>query len=158
MPSSDKIYDLAALAQQCEQWKNDGAKVVFTNGCFDILHLGHIDYLEKASQMGNKLIIGLNSDDSVRGLKGTNRPINGEYSRARLLAALGFVDAVIIFNESTPKLLIDKLLPNVLVKGGDYRIDEIVGADTVQAHGGKVTTIDLVSGYSTTKLIQQILE
>ena len=158
MSSADKIYNLADLASVCDNWKSNGSKVVFTNGCFDILHLGHVDYLEKASQMGNKLIIGLNSDDSVRGLKGSNRPINSEYSRARLLAALGFVDAVVIFNEDTPKLLIERLLPNVLVKGGDYRIDEIVGAATVQANGGEVTTIDLVSGYSTTKLIQQILE
>lgn len=158
MSSSDKICSLDQLVEMRSEWKNAGCKVVFTNGCFDILHLGHIDYLEKASEMGDKLIIGLNSDASVQGLKGRNRPINGEYARSRLLAALGFVDAVVIFGEDTPRKLIDRLIPDVLVKGGDYRIDEIVGADTVQANGGLVTTINLVSGYSTTKLIQQILE
>lgn len=158
MPSSDKIYTLDVLADTRANWKKEGLKVVFTNGCFDILHLGHVDYLEKASEMGDRLIIGLNSDSSVKGLKGTNRPVNEEYSRARLLAALGFVDAVVIFSEDTPRDLIDTLIPDVLVKGGDYRIDEIVGADTVQANGGVVTTIDLVPGVSTTKLIQQILE
>ncbi|MGB0522695.1 MAG: D-glycero-beta-D-manno-heptose 1-phosphate adenylyltransferase [Flammeovirgaceae bacterium] len=158
MPSSEKIYSLAELVVLRKEWKQQGLKVVFTNGCFDILHLGHVDYLEKASELGDKLIIGLNSDSSVSGLKGPNRPLNKQYARSRLLAALGFVDAVTIFDADTPRELIETLIPDVLVKGGDYRIDEIVGADTVQANGGLVTTIDLVSGYSTTKLIQQILE
>ena len=157
MLSSNKIKDLDQLVKQREQWKGEGHKVVFTNGCFDILHLGHIDYLEKAAQLGNKLIIGLNSDSSVSQLKGINRPLNNEYARSRILAALGFVDAVIIFSEETPKDLIEALIPDVLVKGGDYRIEEIVGGDTVTAHGGEVKTIDLVEGYSTTKLIQKIL-
>lgn len=158
MSSIEKICSLEQLSQLRKAWKAEEQKVVFTNGCFDILHLGHVDYLEKASELGDKLIIGLNSDASVEGLKGPNRPINKEYARGRLLAALGFVDAVIVFHEDTPRNLIDAIVPDVLVKGGDYRLDEIVGANTVNANGGLVTTIDLVQGYSTTKLIQQILE
>lgn len=158
MSSTDKICSLDQLVQLRENWKKEGLKVVFTNGCFDILHLGHVEYLEKARELGDKLIIGLNSDESVKGLKGPNRPINNEYARGRLLAALGFVDALTVFTEDTPRNLIDALVPDVLVKGGDYKVDEIVGADTVNANGGVVTTINLVQGYSTTKLIQQILE
>lgn len=158
MSSSTKICSLDQLVQLRNDWKKQGLKVVFTNGCFDILHLGHVEYLEKARELGDKLIIGLNSDASVQGLKGPNRPINNEYARGRLLAALGFVDAVTIFSEDTPRNLIEGLLPDVLVKGGDYRLDEIVGADAVNANGGLVTTINIVEGYSTTKLIQQILE
>ena len=158
METSNKICSWEQLEIQRNEWRSAGLKVVFTNGCFDILHLGHIEYLEKARQLGDKLIIGLNSDLSVQGLKGPNRPINNEYSRNRLLAALAFVDAITIFTEDTPRKLIDLLIPDILVKGGDYRIEEIVGADTVKANGGIVTTINLVQGYSTTKLIQQILE
>lgn len=138
------------------KWKNLGEKVVFSNGCFDILHLGHIDYLEKARNLGSKLIIGLNDDNSVKRLKGSERPINDENARARMLSALSFVDAVVLFSEDTPKELITYLIPDILVKGSDYNLSNIVGADTVLANGGEVKTIDLVEGYSTTNLIQKL--
>ena len=133
-----------------------GDKVVFTNGCFDILHLGHIDYLEKAKALGDQLVIGLNSDASVKQLKGETRPVNEEFARARMLAALGFVDAVCVFGEETPKELIEFILPDVLVKGGDYTVNTIVGADAVMKNGGKVLTIDLVEGFSTTNIIEKL--
>ena len=133
-----------------------GKKVVFTNGCFDILHLGHIDYLEKARSLGDALIVGLNSDDSVRRLKGSERPVNSEHARARLLAALSFVDAVCLFKEDTPGELIETILPDILVKGGDYTIETIVGAETVIQNGGKVETITLVDGFSTTGIIEKL--
>ena len=154
--SSQKILSQARLKEQIQAWQKEGLKVVFSNGCFDIVHLGHIDYLEKASQMGDKLVIGLNSDSSVKELKGEGRPINAEYARSRMLAALGFVDGVTIFGEETPKQLIAYLVPDVLVKGSDYEVKDIVGADTVIAHGGEVKTIDLVEGFSTTQLIEKI--
>ena len=138
------------------KWKNLGEKVVFSNGCFDILHLGHIDYLEKARNLGSKLIIGLNDDNSVKRLKGSERPINDENARARMLSALSFVDAVVLFSEDTPKDLITYLIPDILVKGSDYNLSNIVGADIVLANGGEVKTIDLVEGYSTTNLIQKL--
>jgi rfaE bifunctional protein nucleotidyltransferase chain/domain len=140
-----------------KQWKANGERVVFTNGCFDILHLGHVDYLEKSSEFGTKLIVAVNSDASVRTLeKGVERPVNSEYARARLIAALGFVSMVIIFGESTPLELIQSLSPDVLVKGDDYTIETIVGAKEVIAAGGEVKTIALVPDYSTTKIIQKL--
>ena len=151
-----KILTLPELEKQVKKWQNEGLKVVFSNGCFDILHLGHIDYLEKARLKGDKLIIGLNSDSSVRKIKGENRPINNEYARARMLSALAFVDGVTFFSEDTPLALIERLLPNVLVKGSDYLAENIVGANVVIKNGGKVETIDLVDGFSTTKLIETI--
>lgn len=159
MSSSKKIYtDIAQLQKKVEIWKFNNQQVVFTNGCFDILHVGHVDYLEKAAALGKKLVIGVNTDASVRTLdKGKNRPINDEYSRMRLLAALGFVDAVILFSEPTPLKLITTLKPSILVKGNDYSVDTIVGADVVLQHGGEVKTIELVEGYSTTKIINKIL-
>lgn len=156
MESQIKIKSKADLKSQIESWQEAGQKVVFTNGCFDILHLGHIDYLEKARSLGDKLVVGLNSDKSVSKLKGENRPINKEYARSRMLAALSFVDGLTIFNEDTPKELIEFLLPNILVKGSDYSVETIVGADTVLKHGGEVKTIDLVDGYSTTNIIEKI--
>ncbi|MGW8122188.1 D-glycero-beta-D-manno-heptose 1-phosphate adenylyltransferase [Roseivirga echinicomitans] len=138
------------------KWKSQGEKVVFTNGCFDILHLGHIDYLEKAKALGSKLVVGLNDNPSVKRLKGEERPINNENARARMLAALAFVDGVTLFSEDTPKELITYLIPNILVKGSDYDLSNIVGADIVLANGGEVKTIDLVDGYSTTNLIQKL--
>lgn len=151
-----KILTQEAATAQIQTWKNEGLEVVFTNGCFDIVHLGHIDYLEKAASLGQKMVVGLNSDASVSRLKGQSRPINPQYARARLLAALSFVDLVVLFEEDTPFLLISNLLPNVLVKGNDYQIENIVGADVVLAHGGKVKTIPLVDGYSTTSIIQKM--
>jgi D-beta-D-heptose 7-phosphate kinase/D-beta-D-heptose 1-phosphate adenosyltransferase len=139
-----------------EEWKKKGAHLVFTNGCFDLVHRGHVEYLARAAAKGDKLIIGLNSDQSVQLLKGEGRPLTDEYSRALLLAAFSFVDAVVIFQEETPALLIEKILPDYLIKGNDYRIDEIAGYQTVIANGGIVETLDLVSGFSTSSLIKKI--
>lgn len=159
MNSSKKIYtDITKLQKKIEIWKFNNQQVVFTNGCFDILHLGHVDYLEKAAALGKKLIIGVNTDASVKTLeKGKERPINDEYARMRILAALSFVDAVILFDEATPLELITALEPSILVKGNDYSVDNIVGADVVLKSGGEVKTIELVEGYSTTNIINKIL-
>lgn len=154
--TSHKIVSQQELKKRILSWQSKGQKVVFSNGCFDILHLGHIDYLEKARAFGDQLVIGLNSDDSVRILKGENRPVNHQDARARMLAALSFVDGVTVFEEETPQKLIDYLLPNVLVKGSDYNVENIVGAKSVIANGGSVETIDLVNGYSTTNIIEKI--
>ena len=152
-----KIVTLAQGIELRKQWKTNGDKVVFTNGCFDILHLGHVDYLEKSSEFGTQMIVAVNSDASVRTLeKGVERPVNAEYARARLIAALGFVSMVIIFGDSTPLELIQSLSPDVLVKGDDYTIETIVGAKEVMAAGGSVKTIALVPDYSTTKIIQKL--
>lgn len=131
-------------------------KVVFTNGCFDILHLGHIEYLSKAKDLGDLLVIGLNTDESVSRLKGPHRPLQDEESRAHIMAALAFVDYVIYFNEDTPYELIKKVQPDVLVKGADYKKEDIVGYDIVMATGGKVETIDFLSGYSTSAIEAKI--
>jgi rfaE bifunctional protein nucleotidyltransferase chain/domain len=128
-------------------------KIIFTNGCFDIIHRGHIEYLYKAKQTGDILIVGLNSDISVRRLKGEKRPINDEYARAIVLAALYFVDYVIIFNEDTPLNLIKHIKPHILVKGGDYKVEDIVGNKFVKEYGGDVIILPLVMGYSTTNII-----
>lgn len=151
-----KIQELEGLVKQVTKWRESGEQVVFSNGCFDILHLGHIDYLEKASQLGTKLIIGINSDSSVKRLKGPQRPIQPQHARMRMLAALAFVDAVVLFDEDTPLELIKKLRPQVLVKGNDYSIQQIVGAKEVLQAGGEVKTIELVEGYSTTDIIEKI--
>jgi len=156
MNTKHKIRTPEELQSYSQKWKEEDEKVVFTNGCFDILHLGHIDYLEKARQKGTRLIVGLNSDASVKRLKGESRPINPEYARARLLAALQFTDAIVIFEEDTPLKLITTLLPDVLVKGSDYSIENIVGAKEVMANGGVVETIDFVEGYSTTQTIEKV--
>ena len=131
-------------------------KIVFTNGCFDVLHFGHVHYLLEAKKLGNILVVGLNSDDSVRRLKGPSRPINGEKERAFVLAALSFVNYVVLFEEDTPENLIKAVRPDVLVKGGDYALDQIVGADFVTQNGGTVTTIPFVEGYSSSHIIEQL--
>lgn len=154
--TSKKIVNLEQAIEIRNQWELNKETVVFTNGCFDILHLGHVDYLEKAKEKGSKLILGLNSDSSVKKLKGENRPINSEMARARILAALEFIDLIIIFSEETPLNLIVQLKPNVLVKGGDYSLENIVGAKEVLAMGGKVETIEFVENYSTTNIINKI--
>ena len=148
--------NLTEAKNAVKAWKNKRQCVVFTNGCFDILHLGHIEYLEKAKLKGNKLIIGLNSDNSVKKLKGNQRPINSAITRSKMLAALEFVDMVIEFDEDTPLILIKSLLPDILVKGGDYTKENIVGADSVLTTGGTVEIIEFTEGYSTTKLIDQL--
>ncbi|SFV34798.1 D-glycero-beta-D-manno-heptose 1-phosphate adenylyltransferase [Thermoflavifilum thermophilum] len=151
-----RIADRTSLSRHVHRWRLLGKKIVFTNGCFDLLHRGHIRLLSQAADLGDVLIVGINSDDSVKKLKGPERPLVAEQDRALLLAALCFVDAVTIFDEETPYELIRMVQPDVLVKGEDYAIDEIVGADIVQAYGGEVKTIPLETGYSTTALLQQI--
>lgn len=148
---------LPEALERIRSWRQDGRRIVFTNGCFDILHPGHVHYLEAAKKLGNILIIGLNDDDSVRRLnKGAGRPLNPLADRACLLAALKPVDMVVPFSEDTPLELIRALKPDVLVKGGDYMPDNIVGASEVKGWGGTVTTIPFVAGYSTTSLINSI--
>ncbi len=151
-----KITDVATLKASITGWKAEGKKVVFTNGVFDLLHIGHITYMAKAAELGDKLIIGLNADASVKRLKGDDRPVNDQNSRALLLAALFFVDAVVLFEEDTPQQLITTLLPDILVKGADYAIENIGGAKEVIANGGEVKTIDFVEGHSSTAIIQKI--
>jgi D-beta-D-heptose 7-phosphate kinase/D-beta-D-heptose 1-phosphate adenosyltransferase len=148
-----KILPLKRLLSRVAMWRSAGDRVVFSNGCFDILHIGHITLLEEARRRGDRLIVALNSDESVRQVKGPLRPIVGEHERARILAALNAVDAVIVFNESTPLKLIEAIRPDVLVKGGDYREEDVVGAREVRAWGGRVELIPLVEGISTTRLI-----
>ncbi len=154
--SAHKIVELTAAQAQVRAWQTVGLKVVFTNGCFDLIHLGHVDYLEKAKQLGHKLVIGLNSDDSVSRFKGPERPLQDQYSRARVLAAMQFVDLVVLFNEDTPLALISALIPDILVKGSDYLTENIVGADVVKNAGGVVKTIDFVPGYSTSRIVEKI--
>lgn len=152
-----KIFTLSSIYHQLNVWRFLQQKIVFTNGCFDILHLGHVDYLSKAADMGKKLVIGLNSDTSTKRLKGNTRPINDELTRSNLLAALHFVDAVIIFDEETPLNLINHVNPDILVKGADYTIDQIVGADLVIKNGGQVATIPFLDGYSTSNIEKRIV-
>jgi D-glycero-beta-D-manno-heptose 1-phosphate adenylyltransferase len=154
--AADKIKSLAEAKKKIATWKAKGERVVFTNGCFDLLHLGHVDYLEKARDLGDRLVVGLNSDDSVSRFKGPSRPIQDEQSRARVLAALQFVDLLVFFNEDTPLNLISELIPNVLVKGSDYLAENIVGANVVKSAGGEVKTIDFVPGYSTSRIVEKI--
>lgn len=156
---SDKIIpreDAAALGARLH---SDGKRIVFTNGCFDLLHPGHVRYLEEASLLGDVLVVGLNTDQSVRGLdKSPSRPIQDEQARAQVLAALASVGAVVLFDEPTPLELIREIGPDVLVKGADYRPEDIVGYDVVMARGGQILTIPFVPGYSTTSLEKKILK
>ncbi len=152
----NKITPREELVKKCNQWKALGKKIVFTNGCFDILHHGHIDLLAKSADLGDILIVGLNSDASVKRLKGDDRPVNHENDRALQLSALMMIDAVCLFEEDTPEQLITDLHPNVLVKGGDYTIDTIVGANYVMSNGGSVEIIPFVEGYSTSSLVDRI--
>lgn len=151
-----KIMDPEMLQRFLSILKFRGKKIVFTNGCFDILHRGHIDYLSKAADHGNILIIGLNTDNSVKRIKGKNRPVNDEYARAIVLASLHFVDAVVMFDEDTPYNLINAIKPDVLIKGSDWLIEDIVGADIVTNNGGSVITLEYLPGYSTTKIIDKL--
>lgn len=152
----NKITELSALKVQVNNWKSEDKKIVFTNGVFDLLHIGHITYLSKAAELGDKLIIGLNSDASVKRIKGKSRPVNDQNSRAALLASFFFVDAVVIFEQDTPLDLITTLMPDVLIKGADYSIENIVGANEIIANGGQVKTITFVEGYSSTSIIKKI--
>ncbi|ASU33783.1 D-glycero-beta-D-manno-heptose 1-phosphate adenylyltransferase [Mucilaginibacter xinganensis] len=154
----DKIQSLSSLKNKVTTWQTAGKKVVFTNGVFDLLHIGHVTYLAKAAELGDKLVIGLNTDSSVKRIKGESRPINDQSSRAALLAALFFVDSVVLFDDDTPFNLITSLMPDVLVKGADYSVENIVGAKEVIANGGEVKTITFVEGYSSTSIIKKIKE
>lgn len=151
-----KILSEIDLLNKVDIWKANNEAIVFTNGCFDLIHPGHVSYLANAADCGTKLIIGLNSDSSVSKLKGKNRPILDENARALILASLAFVDAIVFFDEDTPIELIRKILPDILVKGKDYKAEEIVGYAEVIANGGKVETIELVPGYSTSLIEQKI--
>lgn len=153
---TNKIVPADTLVHRVNAWRTTGKKVVFTNGCFDILHHGHLDYLARAASLGNILVIGVNTDASVRKLKGPERPVNHETDRCFQLASLVFVDAVCLFDEDTPAELIAAVRPDILVKGGDYTIENIVGADFVLQNGGRVEVIPFVQGYSTTGLIEKI--
>jgi rfaE bifunctional protein nucleotidyltransferase chain/domain len=151
-----KILDSASLLKAINIWRLKAKKIVFTNGCFDILHKGHVAYLAAAKNFGDVLIVGLNSDASVSKIKGENRPVNSEDARAFVLASLQVVDAVILFSEDTPLQLITLVQPDVLVKGADYKLQEIVGYGEVMATGGRVETIEFLPGFSTTGLIQKL--
>ena len=151
-----KILDKNALEHQLTRWRFLGKKIVFTNGCFDILHLGHVDYLSKAADLGDILIVGVNSDASTKVLKGPGRPINDEVQRTTLLASLHFTDGIVLFDESTPLEIIKLIQPDVLVKGSDYNLSNIVGSDVVQSYNGSVQTIDFIPGYSTTLIEERI--
>ncbi len=143
------------ISKLTSKYKNNGLSIVFTNGCFDLLHSGHLDLLRRASEFGDKLIVGLNSDVSVKKLKGRSRPIENESVRSNNLLDKSFVDDVIIFNEITPKKLIEQIIPNVLVKGGDYKKEEIVGYNNVTKNGGVVRIVPLTPGFSTTLIINK---
>lgn len=154
------LHDLEILLnnqRQPDKQEKQQPKVVFTNGCFDLVHRGHVDYLSKARDLGDLLIVGLNSDDSVRRLKGEKRPISNQQSRAIVLAAFAFVDYVVIFDEDTPLNLIKSIKPDILVKGGDYNHDNVVGADFVESYGGRLELIPLVPGESTTNLVNKMM-
>ncbi|NBB88701.1 MAG: D-glycero-beta-D-manno-heptose 1-phosphate adenylyltransferase [Bacteroidetes bacterium] len=152
-----KIFsDLEDLKKRRHFWREQGRKVVFTNGCFDLLHLGHLSYLSEAKHLGEMLIVGLNSDSSVKKLKGPTRPLKSQKERSIQLAIMSIIDAVIIFEEETPALLIKSLQPDILVKGGDYTLNEVVGKDTVEEVGGRVVVLPFLEGYSTTQLINKI--
>ncbi len=153
----EKIKSLEEVQRECADLRAAGKKIAFTNGCFDILHPGHTRYLYKARASADFLVVALNSDASLKALKGPGRPILSEEARAELLAALGFVDAVVIFDEDTPLKLIKKLLPDVLVKGADWSEEEIVGADVVKEAGGEVKRIPVVEGFSTSSIVERIV-
>ncbi len=150
------ILDRSDLENVLAIWRFKDQKIIFTNGCFDIIHLGHVEYLAKAASLGNQLVIGLNSDASVKRLKGPSRPVQDENTRAMVLASFSFVAKVVIFDEDTPLDLIKLVKPGILVKGGDYEPEKIVGYDVVTSYGGEIVTIDLVDGHSTTGIIHKL--
>ncbi|MBP8848984.1 MAG: D-glycero-beta-D-manno-heptose 1-phosphate adenylyltransferase [Breznakibacter sp.] len=152
----DKIVNHDTAKGLVSLWQSNNNEIVFTNGCFDILHRGHVEYLAKAASLGHKLVLGLNTDNSVSRIKGPLRPVVDQNSRAVLLAALGFIDLVVFFDEETPYELIKLIQPDILVKGSDYKPESIVGYDIVTEKGGRVETIDFVDGFSTTSLIEKI--
>ncbi|MGC9197040.1 MAG: bifunctional D-glycero-beta-D-manno-heptose-7-phosphate kinase/D-glycero-beta-D-manno-heptose 1-phosphate adenylyltransferase HldE [Syntrophobacteraceae bacterium] len=157
MLSLSRVVSLEAALAMVKSWRSSGAAIVFTNGCYDLLHPGHVHLLQQAKDLGQRLIVGLNSDDSVRRLKGPTRPILNEGDRAALLSSLACVDLVVVFNEDTPIALIEALKPEILVKGGDYRPEQVVGKDVVEALGGRVVILPLAQGYSTTGIVEKVV-
>ena len=155
--SASKIVSLPEAIEQIKKWHSTGQKIVFTNGCFDLVHLGHVDYLEKARNLGDFLVVGVNTDASVSCIKGPSRPVANELSRTRVLASMGFVDLVVLFGEPTPETLIEAIQPDILTKGDDYSVENIVGAKFVIDRGGEVVTLPLVKGHSTSQLVNRIL-
>jgi rfaE bifunctional protein nucleotidyltransferase chain/domain len=153
---TSKIFPLSDLKIQSNKWKQDGDKIVFTNGCFDLVHRGHIEVLANTADLGDRLIIGLNSDSSIQKLKGENRPIMDENSRAILLASLQFIDAIVLFSEDTPQKLIETIVPDILAKGGDYKVEEIAGHEVVLQNGGEVILVPFIDGFSTTNIVDKI--
>lgn len=152
----NKIFNKNNLLKKLEIWRGSNKKIVFTNGCFDLIHLGHIEVLARSADLGDILIIGVNTDSSIKELKGNNRPIIKENSRAQQLASLEFVDAVILFNEQTPLELIKVIKPNVITKGGDYNSEQVVGNEIAVKNEGEVIIIPLTQGYSTTSILDKI--
>ena len=150
-----KIQSSGNLTRTLSTIRSKGKRIVFTNGCFDILHVGHVDYLSKARRLGDVLVVGLNSDSSVKKIKGKDRPINKESDRAKVLSSLYFVDYITLFDETTPENLIKKVRPDILVKGGDWKVEDIVGGSFVRSYGGKIKRIPFVKGYSTTSIIER---
>ena len=155
-PLQDKVLSREDLLSRHARPRE--GRLVFTNGCFDLLHRGHVEYLEQARRLGDALVVGVNTDESVRRLKGSGRPLVAETDRARVLAALASVDAVTLFDEDTPLELLEALLPDVLVKGGDYRIEDIVGREVVERSGGTVTVVPFVGDYSTSAFLERLKE
>ncbi len=153
-----KVVDIQTLQKTLEIARLQNKKIVFTNGCFDLIHLGHVDYLSKARDLGDILVVGVNSDNSVKRLKGNTRPLQDEVSRSQILASFVFVDFVVLFDEDTPLNLIQTVQPDILVKGADYKIEDIVGYDIVKNKGGEVKTISFLQGFSTTNIVNKILD
>jgi D-beta-D-heptose 7-phosphate kinase/D-beta-D-heptose 1-phosphate adenosyltransferase len=155
--AAEKVVSLDALRKRASAWRRAGERITFTNGCFDLLHIGHITLLESARREGDRLVVGINSDRSVHGLKGSGRPIIGERERAQILASLSAVDAVVVFDEPTPLRVIETLRPDVIVKGGDYTEDTVVGAKEVRSWGGRVKIVPIVEGFSTTNILAKAM-
>ena len=153
---NNKILNTKHLLEKLDSWKKEHKKIVFTNGCFDLIHLGHIEVLARSADLGDILIIGVNTDSSIKKIKGNNRPIIEESSRAKQLAALEFVDAVVLFNEETPFELINLIQPDVITKGGDYKTEDVIGNQTINEKGGEIIIIPLTQGYSTTTILNKI--
>ena len=151
-----KIFNIKDLSKIINEWRLNGDKIVFTNGCFDLIHLGHLEILARSADLGDKLIVAINSDMSIKKIKGSSRPIIEEDSRAKQLAAIEFIDAVILFNEDTPYNLINILKPDVLTKGGDYKKNDIIGNELINKEQGEVVIIPLTQGYSTTSILEKI--
>jgi rfaE bifunctional protein nucleotidyltransferase chain/domain len=154
---NNKIYTLNQLIDEVNNWKKQNKKLVFTNGCFDLIHLGHIEVLARSSDLGDKLIVAINTDESIAKIKGTNRPIIKEDSRIKQIAALDFVDAVILFNQDTPREILNSIFPDIITKGGDYEINDVVVGNELNRDGnGEVVIIPLTQGYSTTSILDKI--